>query len=95
MIATGPNMGLRKCAGSGMIKFACEVSPLRDSGLVSPCAWVRSLKVTDAPVDPGNPMSVLDYGKGIACLVLPGLEVHVSLGPMTSRIRKTSRLVTC
>src|SRR6516165_12712335 len=41
MMATGGNFRLllvRKWVGSGMIKLACNVFPLRDSGFVSPCA---------------------------------------------------------
>ena len=47
MIATGPNFGFRKWVGSGMIRFACSVSPFGDSGSVSPWASWRAVNVTE------------------------------------------------
>src|ERR1700688_2363649 len=47
IMATGPNFLSRKSVGSGMIKLACRVSRLRNSGFVSPCAALRIEKVTD------------------------------------------------
>ncbi len=77
MIATGGNFGrpVRKWVGSGMIRLACNVSPLRDSGFVSPWALARFVNVTVAPVPPGSLVRV-GQRKRIAGLVLPGLKVH-------------------
>jgi hypothetical protein len=71
-IATGGNFFLRKWVGSGMMKLACKVSPLRDSGLV-PRALARVVNVTVAPfhlVHCQRPST----GVRIASLILPGFE---------------------
>lgn len=75
MMATGPRAGSRKWQGSGIIRFARKVSPWRDSGFVSPWAWVRSAKETVARRT-GETSVGVGYGQSVACFVLPGLEMH-------------------
>ena len=70
MMATGGNFRLllvRKWVGSGMIRLACNVFPLRDSGFVSPCALARFVNVTVAPVPPG-PLSTSVNGSALPAL---------------------------
>ncbi len=78
-----------------MIRFACRVSPFRDSGSVSPLACDSTEKVTVAPVEPGKPVSVSVIAKALPALSCQVWKCIVSLGPMLSKIRSTSRLLTC
>src|SRR6266436_3800631 len=70
---------LRNGVGSGMIKLACN-----DSGWFA----VRSRNVTDDPVT--GSMSV--SGVALPALSCQVWKCCVSVGPILSRIRKTSRL---
>src|SRR5215469_14670172 len=70
IMATGGNFRLslvRKWVGSGMIRLACKVFPLRDSGFVSPWALARFVNVTVAPVPPG-PLSTSVNGSALPAL---------------------------
>ncbi len=91
MMATGPSFWSRKWVGSGMIKLDCKVSPFNDSGSLSPWASPKVVKVT---------VDLLIGSTSVKGVALPALSCQVwkcmvSLGPMLSRILKTSRLVTC
>ena len=90
MMATGPRFWSRKWVGSGMIKLDCKVSPFKDSGSILPWAALNVEKVT---------VELFTGSTSVKGVELPALSCQVwkcmvALGPMLSRILKTSRLVT-
>src|SRR5579863_8501453 len=81
MIEQGGNFRLRKGQGSGMMRFACS-----DSGRLVESCW----KETFEPVI-GSTSETVNTLPALSCHVW---KCAVSVGPMLSRMRNTSLLVT-
>src|ERR1700721_1181487 len=89
MMETMPNFLFRKNVGSGMIRLVWNSSAT--FGSVDP---LRFGNVTVAPVEPGNPVSVSVRRIALPALSCQVWKCEVSVGPIESRTRNTSALLT-